>query len=158
CHSTATWANATFDHAAFTKFPLTGVHATLTCASCHINGRYAGTPADCASCHIADYHKTTNPNHKQAGFPTDYSICHSNNGWSPASFDHSKTKFPLTGKHSTLACIACHTNGNFTNLPTTCVSCHLNDYNGTTDPNHKQAGFPTDCQVCHNTNTWQGAQ
>ena len=158
CHSTATWANASFDHGLFTKFPLTGVHATLACASCHINGRYAGTPADCASCHIADYNKTTNPNHKQAGFPTDCSICHSTNGWSPARFDHSKTKFPLTGKHATLPCVACHVNGNFSNLPTTCVSCHLNDYNKTTDPNHKLAGFPTDCQVCHNTSSWDGAQ
>ena len=158
CHSTASWNNAHFDHGAFTKFPLTGVHATIACTACHINGRYAGTPADCASCHINDYNKTTNPNHKAAGFPTDCSICHSTSGWSPASFDHSKTKFPLTGKHATLPCAACHVNGNFSNLPTTCVSCHLNDYNGTTDPNHKAAGFPTDCQVCHSTSSWQGAQ
>src|SRR5664279_5261086 len=70
-----------------------------------------------------------------------------------ASFDHSKTKFPLTGNHATLPCVACHVNGNFTSLQTTCVSCHLNDYNGTTDPNHKAAGFPTDCQVCHSTSS-----
>ena len=158
CHSTANWNGVHFDHAAFTKFPLTGVHATLACTACHINGRYAGTPADCASCHIGDYNKTTNPNHKAAGFPTDCSICHSTSGWSPAAFDHSKTKFPLTGKHATLPCIACHVNGNFSNLPTTCVSCHLNDYNNTTDPNHRAAGFPTDCQVCHNTSSWDGAK
>ncbi len=156
CHSTNGWIPAVFDHSK-TKFPLTGVHVTVACTSCHINGRYAGTPTDCASCHINDYNKTTNPNHKAAGFPTDCSICHSTSGWSPASFDHSKTKFPLTGKHATLPCVACHVNGNF-NLQTTCVSCHLNDYNGTTDPNHKAAGFPTDCQVCHSTSSWQGAQ
>ncbi|HEY5174056.1 MAG TPA: hypothetical protein VII95_00645 [Terriglobales bacterium] len=157
CHSTNGWIPAVFDHSK-TKFPLTGVHATVACTACHINGRYAGTPTDCASCHISDYNKTTNPNHKAAGFPTDCSICHSTSGWSPASFDHSKTKFPLTGKHATLPCVACHVNGNYTNLQTTCVSCHLNDYNGTTDPNHKAAGFPTDCQVCHSTSSWQGAQ
>jgi hypothetical protein len=157
CHSTSSWNNAHFDHGLYTKFPLTGMHSTLACTACHINGKYAGTPADCASCHIGDYNKTTNPNHKAAGFPTDCSICHSTSGWSPASFDHNKTKFPLTGKHKALACVACHVNGNFNNLQTTCVSCHLQDYNNTTNPNHRQAGFPTDCQVCHTTNGWDGA-
>lgn len=158
CHSTSSWNNAHFDHGAYTKFPLTGMHSTLACTACHINGRYAGTPADCASCHIGDYNKTTNPNHKAAGFPTDCSICHSTGGWAPASFDHSKTKFPLTGKHTALPCVACHINGNFNNLQTTCVSCHLQDYNNTKDPDHRKAGFPTDCQVCHNTNGWDGAK
>ena len=132
CHSTSSWAGATFDHNRFTKFPLTGLHQTTPCVSCHINGKFAGTPTDCASCHITAYNGTTNPNHKALGFPTDCSICHSTTGWIPASFDHSKTKFPLTGKHVALSCVSCHANGNFTNLQTTCVSCHLKDYNGTT--------------------------
>jgi len=34
-------------------------------------------------------------------------------------------------------------------LPSDCVDCHLDDYQGTTDPNHAAAGFPTDCQLCH---------
>jgi hypothetical protein len=29
------------------------------------------------------------------------------------------------------------------------VGCHLTDYNGTRDPNHITAGFPTTCDTCH---------
>jgi hypothetical protein len=33
------------------------------------------------------------------------------------------------------------------------------DYNATTDPNHRQAGFPLDCESCHGdaANSWSGA-
>lgn len=154
CHTTAAWQPAKFDHNTFTKFPLTGMHAGLACTQCHVNGQYAGTPADCASCHINDYNKTTNPNHKTAGFPTDCSICHATSGWSPATFDHSKTGFPLTGAHASLACVACHVNNNFTSQSAVCSTCHLKDYNATTNPNHKAAGFPTDCTICHSTTAW----
>ncbi|ABF39476.1 hypothetical protein Acid345_0471 [Candidatus Koribacter versatilis Ellin345] len=154
CHTTATWADAHFDHTTYTKYPLSGKHATVACLSCHVGGKYAGTPADCASCHIKDYNGTTDPNHKAAGFPTDCSICHATAGWKPATFDHNKTKFPLTGQHTKVDCIACHKNGVYAGLPTTCVSCHLNDFNKTTSPNHKTSGFPTTCEVCHSTNGW----
>ena len=35
-------------------------------------------------------------------------------------------------------------------LPSDCVDCHLDDYNGSNNPDHQAAGFPTDCDVCHN--------
>ncbi len=31
------------------------------------------------------------------------------------------------------------------------------DYNGTTNPNHPAAGFPTACSLCHSTTNWSGA-
>ena len=37
------------------------------------------------------------------------------------------------------------------------LSCHLTDYNQTTNPNHQASGFSTQCQQCHTTNTWLGA-
>ena len=37
CHSTTDWLNAKFDHNAFTSYPLTGMHATVQCAQCHMN-------------------------------------------------------------------------------------------------------------------------
>src|SRR5512141_3302035 len=103
-----------------------------------------------------DFNGTTNPNHKTGNFPTDCSICHTTNGWRPASFDHSKTAFPLAGAHANVTCNTCHVNGNF-NISTTCSSCHLKDYNGTTNPSHAAAKFPIDCQVCHSTTAWQPA-
>jgi Zn finger protein HypA/HybF involved in hydrogenase expression len=157
CHNMASWVGATFDHNAFTNFPLTGAHVNVPCAQCHVNGRYAGTPRDCASCHLADYQKTNNPNHAAAGFPQDCSICHSTASWAGATFDHSKTGFPLTGAHLQLNCVSCHVGGKYTGLSATCVSCHLTNYNSTTNPNHVAAGFPQQCEVCHTTTAWTPA-
>ena len=155
CHSTTTWLGAKFDHAAMTGFALTGAHATAACTQCHVNGRYAGTPKDCASCHLTSFQQTTNPNHTAVGFPTDCSICHSTTSWQGATFNHSTTGFTLTGMHATLACSACHTGGNLGAANTACVSCHLKDFNGATNPNHVTAGFPQQCNLCHSTSAWQ---
>jgi hypothetical protein len=158
CHTTATWSGATFDHNAFTGFPLTGAHATVACSSCHVNGQFAGTPSTCVGCHLQDYNGTTDPNHAAAGFPTTCQSCHTTASWTSASFDHNTmTSFPLNGAHVSVACTTCHVNGQFAGTPSTCVGCHLQDYNGTTDPNHAAAGFPTTCQTCHMTTSWSGA-
>jgi hypothetical protein len=37
------------------------------------------------------------------------------------------------------------------------VACHQTDYNGTSNPSHSAAGFPTDCASCHTTTQWSGA-
>jgi hypothetical protein len=37
------------------------------------------------------------------------------------------------------------------------VQCHRTDFNGTTNPNHVQSGFPTACDQCHTTTNWLGA-
>ena len=157
CHNTASWANAVFNHSTATKFPLTGAHVSLACSQCHVGGKFAGTPTDCAGCHLTDFNKTTNPSHVAAGFPTLCSACHTTASWAGAQFDHSKTAFPLTGAHQTTACNQCHVGGNFSSLSTACASCHLKDFQGTTNPNHVSAGFPTDCSVCHTTTNWLGA-
>jgi hypothetical protein len=157
CHNTASWAGATFDHNRFTSFPLTGAHVNVPCAQCHVNGQFAGTPRACASCHMADFQKTTNPNHVAAGFPTDCSICHTTASWQGAKFDHSTTGFPLTGAHAQLSCQSCHVGGKFTALSANCVGCHLKDFNSTNNPNHVQAGFPQQCEICHTTTAWTPA-
>ena len=54
--------------------------------------------------------------------------------------------------HDIQDCNQCHTTGNFSDASPDCVTCHQNDYNNTSDPNHSSAGFPTDCVVCHTTN------
>ncbi len=157
CHNTTNWSNAAFDHAAYTGYALTGMHATLTCGQCHLNGNYTNTSVACYSCHQADFTSTTNPNHVSSGFPTDCSICHSTSGWNPSTFNHANTAFPLTGAHTSVPCSQCHTSNNYTTLSTACIGCHQTDYNNTTNPNHTAAGFPTDCTVCHTTTSWAGA-
>ena len=142
CHTTTNWTTVTFNHAVYANYPLTGAHATLTCVQCHTNNNYTTTPTACYSCHQADFTGTTNPNHVASGFPTDCSICHTTSGWSPSSFNHNNTAFPLTGVHITVPCATCHTNNNYTTLPTTCYGCHQADWNGTTNPNSRRCGIP----------------
>ena len=156
CHSTVNWLGATFDHSK-TLFPLTGAHVSLTCSQCHASGVFVGLSTTCVSCHLSNFQKTTNPNHVTSGFPQDCQVCHTTAAWVPSSFDHSKTVFPLTGAHTTVACSSCHINGQYTTTPTDCYSCHKSQYTGTTNPNHVAAAFPTTCQTCHNTTAWTGA-
>jgi hypothetical protein len=157
CHTTAGWKGAKFDHTAMTRFPLTGAHVQVQCASCHKNGVYKGTPATCEGCHLAQYNQTANPNHAAAGFPKDCSICHNTTRWSGAVFDHSKTRFPLTGAHRNVNCANCHVGGRYTGTPTDCYTCHRKAYETVTNPNHLAAGFPKDCAQCHTTSQWKGA-
>ena len=72
--------------------------------------------------------------------------------WKPANFDHSKTRFALTGAHERTDCARCHVGGRYTGTPTDCNSCHQPDYARTTNPNHEAGGFPITCQTCHGTN------
>lgn len=144
------------------RFPLSGAHAGLECEDCHRpqaagHMRFVGTRADCAGCHIADFRAADAPNHVTGGFPTDCMSCHTTSDWHRARFNHDLTGFPLSGAHRTLACATCHTSGTFQGLSATCVSCHLADYNGTSDPAHAAAGFSTQCQTCHTTSSWAGA-
>jgi hypothetical protein len=151
CHEAArgSWRGSGFNHNSV--FQLTGSHATATCTSCHRNNVYRGTPRDCVSCHRADYDRAANPNHAAAGFPTACDSCHqpTQAGWRGASFNHNST-FQLLGRHSTAACTSCHRNNVYRGTPRDCVACHQANYDRTTNPNHRAAGFPTTCQVCHN--------
>jgi len=152
CHTESAWSPATFDHN-ITIFPLTGAHQTTPCQLCHINGQYAGTPADCWSCHENDYRDTNDPDHEVNNFSHDCSECHSTGGWDPATFNHDQTNFPLTGSHRSLNCLECHSSG-YAGTPSDCWSCHENDYRGTNDPDHEANNFSHDCTECHNTNGW----
>jgi len=157
CHTTSAWGGATFDHNR-TAFSLTGAHLVAQCGDCHGNGVFKGTPSACASCHQGEYAATTAPPHAAAGFPTLCASCHTTATWNGARFDHSATAFPLAGAHATATCASCHGDGVYKGKPATCVSCHLGDYNATTNPKHSTSGFGTNCQSCHTgTTTWLGA-
>jgi len=162
CHGAAptTWtAGVTFNHTLYANWALTGAHATVTCAQCHTNNNYNNLSTACYSCHQADFTGTTNPAHVAAGFPTDCTICHSTTNWTTSTFNHATTTFPLTGFHATMQCVLCHTSATTYNgsLPTLCYGCHQADWNGTTNPAHAAAGFPTTCDTCHTTTDWTGA-
>lgn len=155
CHGARRWTDTPgFRHGGF---PLTGAHAAISCALCHVDGQYQGTPFDCWSCHESNYLQTVDPDHQAGPYPQDCAVCHTTSAWQPASFNHNSTDFPLTGAHVTIACAACHVSGQYVGTPTACLSCHEGDYQAATDPDHTAAGFPTDCAACHSTSRWDGA-
>ncbi len=129
-------------------FQLTGKHTSLDCGACHSGARsianMKATSQDCSACHAKD------DAHK-GQFGSGCGTCHSTNGWLPATFDHSLTKFPLTGAHAGLDCAKCHVNAVFTVLPTTCISCHP-------DPAYHAGLFAgMTCDQCHSTTAWSPA-
>ena len=153
CHSSTAWSPATFNHTTGTTFPLTGAHVGVTCISCHAAG-YVGISTACVSCHLTNYNASINPPHLSGKFSTDCKTCHTVTAWSPATFNHTtSTTYPLTGAHTGVACISCHSAG-YAGIPTTCVSCHLAVYNSTNNPAHAAAKFPTTCETCHTVTVW----
>ena len=78
----------------------------------------------------------------------DCTACHrpSDNTWrgggTGGAFSHTAA-FPLVGLHATAACSSCHRNGVYKGTATTCVGCHLANYNATKAPNHVAAGYAT---------------
>ena len=157
CHGMNSWQQGTrFDHAQFAHFALTGAHASLQCQQCHVGNRYAGTPAACVGCHLNDYMTAKAPDHAAGNFSQDCAGCHTTTTWLNANFDHNTTGFALTGAHNSLQCTQCHNAqfGNY-NIPSgACANCHMADYNGTTNPSHRAAGFPLTCEGCHTTTNW----
>jgi hypothetical protein len=105
-------------------FPLTGKHASLTCAGCHKNGSYRGASPQCAGCH-------QEPDLHAGFFGTRCDYCHTDQAWRPAPL-HAHT-FPLDhggspkassgtpGAGSEVACQTCHP---ARYAAYTCDSCH----------------------------------
>ena len=142
CHKTDSWQGATFDHSQ-SAFPLTGKHSQVDCVQCHANNIYKGTPQACVGCHQKD-------DQHQGQFGADCGACHKTDSWQGATFDHSQSAFPLTGKHSQVDCVQCHTNNVYQGTPRACVGCHRGD-------DQHQGRFGADCGACHKTDSWQGA-
>ena len=160
CHKTEGWTplrvDAAFDHNNQTRFVLTGSHSTTECSSCHLDNRFdepVASSVECAVCHI-DVH--------QGEFSNNCVDCHNTTLFQDVEGIgiHAQTNFPLTGAHTQLTCITCHTddaNGAFTPLETACVDCHEDDYNTSVLVDHVAAGFPLECESCHTDLQWQGA-
>lgn len=150
-----------FDHR-LTGYPLEGKHAGLACEQCHIPANmmpgeralikkrdlaksFLGLSPDCAPCH-ADPHKG------QLG--PDCQRCHDVNDWKAArQFDHSKTRYPLTGLHTQVACEKCHkpdapgAPARFKDMKFgACIDCHVDPHRG---------AFKQRCEDCHTTAGWR---
>ena len=143
CHNGLDRFGRTFSHAGF-AFKTEGGHADVACVKCHTDARsladFPKAPTDCYSCH-----KQNDEHNGQFG--TDCAACHNPSRWDDATFDHSRSSFPLTGAHVSVRCEQCHTNGQFKGLAATCISCHA-------EPTQHLGQFGTDCAACHSTTAW----
>ncbi len=156
CHNVSDWKAAKqFDHSK-TRYPLTGLHVQVNCEKCH-KPDVAGGPArfkdmhfsTCTACHLDPHH---------GAFKQTCEQCHSTAGWKKVmpgfAFDHSKTKYPLLGKHTALNCTSCHVGGDFKKPLAfeNCSDCH------TADPHKGQfAARPKkgECSECHVVEGWK---
>ena len=138
-----------FDHAE-TDFPLKGQHQEVDCAACHEkitrNGkpfqRFSGIDhSGCISCH-EDVHN--------GRFGTRCGECHTVESFHIVKtidkFDHSRTDFPLEGKHRNVDCKQCHT-GAYTDPLShdRCTDCHEDYHNGQFTTGSQMRN----CDQCH---------
>lgn len=129
CHVTTSFASVegrTFSHDR-TRYPLRGMHASVTCASCH-----AGYPtridrpsfATCAGCH-------GDPHAKQGmvgGSATDCASCHTVAGFKPSTF--------TLAKHA---------------QSTRCATCHVDAHAGQLAASSNGG----ECKACHAPSAWK---
>ncbi len=150
CHNTTDWELVIrdFDHNR-AKFLLNGAHKKVKCEKCHPVQpdhprkvwQLTGMAFDnCTQCH-EDVHK--------GSFGPTCESCHSTLDWKKELkvFDHSKTQYPLLGKHAAVSCVQCHQLTLAGGLPQfkACMDCHE-------DKHYDQFIFRPDkgeCGACH---------
>src|SRR5271165_680449 len=150
------WNPNTFDHKQ-TGYALEAKHAGLNCNQCHsaehvasadrallkvkdLNKTFLGVPEACAACHKDPHQGRLGANCHQ---------CHNFTDWKGVAtikeFDHSKTRYPLSGLHAQVACQKCHTPGadgqpRYAGIPfAQCADCHADIHHGS---------FKQTCQSC----------
>ena len=140
-----------------TIFALTGGHLAIACKSCHNDNdkwKFSSIGTTCISCHNNIHGKEI----KQT-FMGDNECrgCHNTETWNKVKFDHSKTEFPLSGKHAQINCNQCHLKEGtgkreflFLSLDTRCEACHKDIHNSQFAINGK-----TDCERCHSFEKWK---
>lgn len=159
CHTTEKFVPAgKFNHDK-TAFALSGKHKTVECIECHLketkNGaefqRFADVPfSNCSSCHEDVHFNELLSNCKE---------CHTEESFTQFAgmnrFNHSKTKFPLKGKHKRVDCFECHKPDA---TPVTvfldrsgvqtqqCATCHEDVH---------QNKFGSKCADCHNEESFR---
>jgi hypothetical protein len=157
------WEPDTLDHRSV-GFGLEEAHAFLGCRDCHRSplvrdvavrtwkGRYGslgrtflGLDATCVGCHGND-----DP-HDGAFEDQACSDCHDQTDWESASatFDHDRTRYPLTGRHRSVTCNECHSGpigAGFAGLAFgNCTDCHDDPHAG---------AMAAACETCHTTADW----
>lgn len=140
-----------FRHASVDRFPLTGAHADVACAQCHIEKgaasgveatTFRGLSSACSTCHLDPHVAGTSASRttrarpeladpaladQRASDASDCARCHDTKTFRGAqmTFDHAKmSNFTLDETHRSLSCTECHSTLVFRPTPTTCAECH----------------------------------
>jgi hypothetical protein len=159
-----------------TLFPLTGAHMQARCESCHVGGRFKGTPTQCAFCHEAGSRMSSvvKPrNHMPTAQTCD--SCHNTTTFAGARFNHigiapgscmschnSMTAPGKPANHiaTTASCDSCHRTtawspAGFNHMgvaPGTCATCHNGARAAGKPANHVMTAAA--CDSCHRTTAW----
>ncbi|MFA6597425.1 MAG: cytochrome C, partial [Ignavibacteriaceae bacterium] len=159
CHTEAGFSPSQFtiEKHNQTKFKLLGSHLALPCKTCHFQQdvwHFTQLGKDCIDCH-----KNIHGEEIKAKFMgmNECSNCHTPENWQKISFDHSKTEFPLLGKHVTSVCSGCHEKKKnneevsikFASVSILCEGCHRDVHNA----QFKVSG-KNNCERCHTFDNW----
>jgi len=168
--------NLDFDHLQ-TGFELSIAHKRVECSQCHVNAVFEGTPRRCTFCHSsAGFIRGSSKPVRHLPTNEDCDACHTGRSWASARFDHNgvfdncnrchngSSGTPKDSRHilSNSRCEDCHRTSSW--IPVlrvdhgsvigTCFSCH----NGIIAQGVDNTTFPhgslTQCDDCHNTNTF----
>ena len=139
-----------------TAFPLEGRHREVACARCHstklpLQRRYRNLRFQkCGNCH-RDVHRG------RLG-TADCASCHDEQGFWPTLFtvqQHSRTDFPLQGKHQSVPCTSCHRGKrprySLALKARRCASCHDNPHGDQFAAEMRNGG----CAHCHSERGWE---
>lgn len=170
CHTDTKWKDIKFfDHNSKkqTSYLILGKHRKLKCIKCHVPSKFKRAKVTRRKYHWKQLssktcnacHKNPHKNHKSKMFKgKKCSSCHTERSWfeKPGfnkGFNHSKTRFKLTGKHKKLNCVKCHKRRSkkiyqFKSFKKEfCVDCHKG-------PHENQFNSKTNdkaCSTCHDT-------
>ena len=134
------------------------------CKQCHVRLRDTTQKQLCMDCH----EPIGNDVQKKKGFhgknkkanSSDCKVCHTEHKGRDArivwlekdQFDHSRTDYPLLGKHLRIECNDCHKKDKkFREAPSACIACHKDD-----DAHNNKLGKK--CQDCHSPKAWTSEQ
>jgi len=176
CHDARGWDQPKIDHS---TWPLTGVHATAQCESCHHptaedrkagrGASYRGVARNCSGCHD-DAHlgqfRLSQP-------VLECDRCHTTKAFKVPGFDHKAvTGWELTGAHQKTECAGCHPTANvgadrptvrWRGPSTECKFCHANPHEPRTalaasaPARGRSFSDAVSCSACHSTTAWRSS-
>lgn len=178
CHNETSFKDVhDFNHSKDTQFKIDGKHQELKCSECHLPSKAENTKLKnnlitlktpqyhwdkleqktCETCHTSP-HKNT---FSDKLLKQKCTSCHTTQDWSllksESGFDHSKTRFELTGAHLKTKCSDCHGKGEnqkfkFKSVDSKfCIDCHKSIHTKQFDPQFASKN----CMECHNTNSFK---